>query len=755
MYDIYSQSRLLNLDQSDFSNESILSAARQMIATVSILLLVAWYMFGATYLNLLSLDYFGLGASLAVVAGISFWLVNRNLVVGSALWLVGYAGLIQASLVLFPGTPLKMLYMILPFMAIFLFKPWTGLLAGAIVIGMLAWANVQIGAGVFADTYSQVTILGEVMLGMVGWAATRPFSSTTYAAVYYSRHSQQALAESRQRQEILLQTQEDLVQVNEQLARLNKRQKFLQQTAEEAQQVKAEFVANVSHEFRAPLNMIIGFSEMISLSPRAHGGKITPALLADIAAIQRNAVHLSRLVEDVLDLSQIEADRMALSKAWAKPAALVQEAMEIMRPIFESKGLSLAIQVEADLPEVFCDGTRIRQILINLLSNAFRFTQQGGARVLLARNEGQLIFSVTDTGPGISKENQERLFQPFQQADSSIRREYGGSGLGLNISKHFIEMHSGKIWVESELGKGTAFTFTLPLESESPLEPIQPAAYRRWTAENAIRETRNRPFRAVAPSTRPRFLVAEQGQSLTHLISRYTEGLQVETVSTIEAAAAEVGHSPVQMILYNTNAMKARENLSNVVTQLQAIPDETPALAFWVPGHTDAAHTLGARQYLVKPISPNALLESVSAIGPQVKTILVAEDDPDLLHLFVRVLDTPPQSYRIWQAENGLETLEILRTRHPDLLIIDLIMPGKSGYEVLREKQEDEAIFDIPTLVVSSTDPTGEAGSELLLLRRRGGFTGPDLVRVVEALDQVLSPERLLAGPAAPAAPRA
>ncbi|MCP4534139.1 MAG: HAMP domain-containing histidine kinase, partial [Delftia sp.] len=288
--------------------------------------------------------------------------------------------------------------------------------------------------------------------------------------------------------------------------RLSDRLKTMHQVAEEARRAKEEFVANVSHELRTPLNMIIGFSEIITESPQVYGASLPPALLADIGAIQRNSRHLSRLVDDVLDLSQIEAGRMALNKEWASLPDIIGAATLAVRPLFESKGFYLETDIPPDLPPVFCDSTRVRQVLINLLSNAGRFTERGGVRVRIERAENEIVISVSDTGPGIGVEAQQKLFEPFQQLDSSIRRRHDGSGLGLSISKRFVEMHVGKMWIESQVGVGATIYFSLPLETPLPAIPGGGSAL-RWFNPYQPYEKRTRRSKAPAPSFVPRYVL--------------------------------------------------------------------------------------------------------------------------------------------------------------------------------------------------------------------------------------------------------
>ena len=266
----------------------------------------------------------------------------------------------------------------------------------------------------------------------------------------------------------LRETQDDLVHANRELERLSERLAGMYEVAEEARRAKEQFVANVSHELRTPLNMIIGFSEMISEAPDAYGVELPPSLLADVGVILRNSQHLAGLVDDVLDLSQVASGQATLSQEWTSLAEIAEEVQEAVRPLFEVKGLAHVVDVPADLPPAYCDRTRIRQVLLNLVSNAARFTEHSEVQTRARREGNNLVVSVTDFGPGIAPEQRERIFAPFQQADNSIRRRFGGTGLGLNISKQFVEMHGGRLWLESQVGSGSTFYFSLPLPAEGP-----------------------------------------------------------------------------------------------------------------------------------------------------------------------------------------------------------------------------------------------------------------------------------------------
>jgi signal transduction histidine kinase len=316
-----------------------------------------------------------------------------------------------------------------------------------------------------------------VFNGFLGWAARSELVAAAQWSLASFEIARRDLSSVREWQLELAQSRADLIHANQELTRLYLRLKTLERIAEEARQAKAEFVANVSHELRTPLNMIIGFADVISQSPQVYGRRLPPSLMTDIAAIRRNADHLAALVNDVLDLSQVEAGRMALSRDWVALAPMLDEAVAVVQALFKARGLYLELEIRLDatttqLPLVFCDVTRIRQVIINLLGNAGRFTDVGGVLLRCGVGDDEAVISVADTGPGIAEEDQQRIFEPFQQADVSTRRRHGGSGLGLTISKQFVEMHGGRMWLESQLGVGTTIYFSLPLDQPTPPLPI-------------------------------------------------------------------------------------------------------------------------------------------------------------------------------------------------------------------------------------------------------------------------------------------
>ncbi len=232
--------------------------------------------------------------------------------------------------------------------------------------------------------------------------------------------------------------------------------------ADEARRIKQQFAQTISHELRTPLNLVMSFTDLMMQTPELYGEPLPPSYLRDLTVVQRNAQHLHKLVNDVLELSQIEAAQMGMVLEQTQPEQLTLESINMVRGLAEAQRLSLSAEIEGDLPQVWVDATRIRQVLINFLNNAIKFTERGGVTVRVRHDapQHQIVFAVHDTGPGIAAQDVPRLFQEFGQLDST-RRKHAGTGLGLVISKRFVQMHEGQIWVESVPGAGS-YVFLQP-----------------------------------------------------------------------------------------------------------------------------------------------------------------------------------------------------------------------------------------------------------------------------------------------------
>jgi signal transduction histidine kinase/CheY-like chemotaxis protein len=662
-------------------------------------------------------------------------------------WGTGLLATVTLAVALFQRPELASFYALVPLLMSLVAEWRWGLATQIGMVIVLATLGPWLGLGGLASLTSATVVAMGVLALVLGWVlAHELYLSADWGMGHYYRARQQ-VQELRDQHVQLLQAQQDRNLANMELARLTDRLAVMTQLAEEARQAKEEFVARVSHELRTPLNMIVGFSEVIMRSPDSYGAELPGALLADVAAIHRNSLHLSELVDDVLDLSQVDSGRVALTRGWIQAGELIHSAVEAVRGLFESKGLSVEVEIDDESLPLFVDATRIRQVIINLLGNAGRFTERGGVAVRLEQARDEAVISVSDTGPGISLDEQMRLFEPFYQAKSLLRGHKGGTGLGLSISKRFVEMHGGRIWLDSVLGQGSTFSFALPLTvpalAEARLEEgSHVTQFKRWFSPYQEYDPRDRQAHLPEVPPGPRFVVLEEEENLARLVRRYVQPADVVSVSGADMVRKELTRAPADALLVNAPPPELRTWLRG---PLSSLPYATPLLSCWLPGREEAARRLHVRDYLLKPVTREQLEGAIHQVGDEtgdpVRRILLVDDEPDVLRLFIRMLSSGGQRYQVNQALTAQRALELMRSRQPDLVLLDLLMPDMDGFELLRCKSDDVRVRDIPVVVVSSRSPEGEAREcPVLEVRQGDGLTALELLRCIEGLSQILAP---------------
>lgn len=734
-----------SIDQGSTLNDLLISKARLVIISTAFAFITSAVILSGSATTDLMMKLLGLSLAFGLISTLAYRFVEQHYLLAQILWQISLTGLILVGCFLFGRSEIFLLAALLPLISAITLGQGYALIAELVVAALLVWLQTSAILEPLPGISATMILIFGAFGGLLGWAATSQLMTIASWALFSFNQARQNLEEAREQRLELQQTQEDLSKANLELARLADRLKILQHVAEEARQAKVEFVSNVSHELRTPLNMIIGFTEVIARSPHLYGGRLPASLMTDISAIQRNGQHLQSLVNDVLDLSQVEAGHMALSREWVSSTEMIRSAASVVESLFTSKGLYLTVDVQEPLPQVFCDQTRIRQVIINLLSNAGRFTTQGGVVIKGGLQKDSLLLSVSDTGPGISEEDQNRIFEPFQQLDNSIRRLYGGSGLGLTISKQFIELHGGKMWLESQPGRGTTFLFSLPLAPSLNEEETRTSQRMRRSiipGDEYGYSLRTRPSKAPVPRLIPRLVVLEKEKSLQRFFTRYLQNTEIIATQTLAEAAAALNQSPAQALVVN---LPPSDMLSEETIAIA--PVGTPVISCWIPGEVEAASQLGVIQYLMKPITREKLLTVLQELPEQlqlpdgVKRVMVVDDEPDELHLFARMLESAPQGYQVLQVSNGRRAMEMLRRRTTDVLLLDLIMPGMDGFQVLKEKQQDPAIRDLPVIVISSRDPLGDAiTSNSIRISHSGGFSTNNLLALIHTVAEIIAP---------------
>lgn len=455
----------------------------------------------------------------------------------------------------------------------------------------------------------------------------------------------------------------------------------------EADRLKSQFLANMSHELRTPLNSIIGFSRVIL---KGIDGPTTDLQQQDLLAIHNSGQHLLGLINDILDLSRIEAGKMELTFDEVNLSDLIVSVMSTASGLVKDRPITLRRDLPADLPTVRADAMRVRQVLLNLLSNASKFTDEGSIFVSASVSQGsnrhpEITVRVTDTGPGISAADQKKLFQPFSQVDASPTRKSGGSGLGLSISNHLIQMHGGRMGVDSAPGEGSVFYFTLP-------------AFRG-------------PAETDAPTNTRVILAIDDDPQVISLYERFLQpqGYQVVPLSDPSRAVERV--KQLKPFAVTLDIMMPGYDGWRVLNDLKS-NDETrdfPVIVCSIVEEREKGFSLGAADYIVKPIIEDDLLDALDRLNMDgsLREILIVDDNPDDLRLLDHMLSRHSQ-YRPTLARGGEEGWKALQNNIPNAVIVDLFMPDLDGFTLIEKIRGDERLRDIPILAVSGGDLTPE-----------------------------------------------
>ncbi|BBK45370.1 hypothetical protein STVA_53900 [Allostella vacuolata] len=471
--------------------------------------------------------------------------------------------------------------------------------------------------------------------------------------------------------------------------------------AERATQAKSEFLANMSHELRTPLNAIIGYSEILLEESEDQGlDDFSP----DLERIRTAGKHLLTIINDILDLSKIEAGRMDVHIEEIDLGFLVHEVETLIRPLAEKNGNRLELVCPDDIGRMTSDSQKIKQCLLNLAGNAAKFTSNGTIRVVVTRNVeegiGIVRFAIEDTGIGMTQEQMGKLFRAFTQADSSTTKKYGGTGLGLAICKHFAAMLGGDITVSSTVGVGTTFSMWLPDPAPGEVAPI-PAGH-AIVRQGAI---------AATGATGQKILVVDDDPNVHNLLGAILakEGfLALHAYSGEEALEMARSERPALITL---DVMMPKVNGWSVLTALKADADidYIPVVMVTISDDRGLGYSLGAAEFLTKPIDRARLVSVVRRFATESapRPVLLVEDDAANRDLMRRAVEAAGLDAA--EAENGVRGLDWLRHNPaPCLILLDLMMPEMDGFGFLEELRAEPSWRDIPVVVVTAKTLTAQ-----------------------------------------------
>jgi len=509
--------------------------------------------------------------------------------------------------------------------------------------------------------------------------------------------------------------------------------------AETANRAKSAFLANMSHELRTPLTGIIGFSELLQKEAHYRGYS---DLVPDLEKIRTAGNHLLALINDVLDLSKIEAGKMQLALEPFDIALLVAEVSTTASPLIQKNGNRLQLHCAADIGMMYADMTKVRQILLNVLSNAAKFTNQGVITVQVTRQCINDIeharFRIADTGIGISPDQLKLLFQEFSQANAATTRTYGGTGLGLSLSRRFCQLMEGTITVESEVGLGSVFTILLPTTMIDPTaETPQPTAVQA-PAHASV------PLPVGAPGANQSIvLVIDDDPVVRELLPRCLAGLGVHVVT---AADGQEGLQLAQALSPDLITLDVRMPSMDgwsVLTTLKSMPDlaSTPVIMLTIVDEWKRGFALGAVEYLTKPVDSDRLVRLVEhhrrdrliVNNSDVDHVLIVEDDADMRELLRRTIERVGGN--VVAVPDGRAALAQVAQRRPSVILLDLMLPEMDGLQVIDELRASPSGQTIPIIVITAKDLTADERARLdtsvTQILQKGTYTSDELLRNV------------------------
>jgi len=504
--------------------------------------------------------------------------------------------------------------------------------------------------------------------------------------------------------------------------------------AEQANQAKSTFLANMSHELRTPLNAIIGFTNIVR---RKADGLLPEKQIENLEKVLTSSEHLLNLINTVLDIAKIEAGRMDVLAANFRISPLIDLCVNTAQPLIKP-GVSLEKQVDENLTTIYSDQDKIKQVILNLMSNAAKFTHEGKIVLSAMRDGEKLRIAVADTGIGISEEALPRIFKEFQQADSSTTRQYGGTGLGLSISRNLAHLLSGELTVESELGKGSTFSLIIPIQYKSPYSPSAEPIISPSSEQTSV-STQKTVQRAETSTVRKRVLVIDDDPDAVYLLEENLnqqefeihgarngdDGLRMAREEQPQAILLDIlmpGADGWQIL----HDLKEDPATANIPVILLTIVDKK-ALGF----------RLGAEDYLLKPLDPiavrNTLRRVTGAKTAQARRVLLIEDDANIADLLRQFL--PESEFILDSAMDGIAGLKAVETNQPDIILLDIIMPRLDGFGVIERLRANPKTHNLPIIVISAKELTSEESSRLKdsvsLVMKKQGFQGDNLVNEI------------------------
>ncbi|NTW43503.1 MAG: response regulator [Anaerolineaceae bacterium] len=671
---------------------------------------------------------------------ITYWLINKLFLAAQFIWLTGLFFAILIAFIVFQQPGILFLLALLPVMATVMMG-----VGGAIVVDLLLVVAVFMIPKVnqfppIPEGYPYALMFSFVFGSVFGWGISSNLLSAIEESTFHYYEARKLLEETRIHRAEISRMLKEQSQSNYQLKQMNRMLEQARESAEEAKEDRDRFAMAVSHELRTPLNFIIGFSDLMVHAPETYKdpGEWPVGLYDDIQEIYNSSQHLLGLINDILDMGKIDAKRMPIFRERLKPIVVLDEITKLVSAQLEVKKLEFLIECDPDLPYIYVDRTRIRQVLLNVVTNSLRFTKQGQIKITAhLTSEEEIEIAISDTGPGISDEDLQKIFDEFRQVGQENWSREKGSGLGLSISKRFVELHGGKMTVESQLGFGTTIRITLPV-----LEPLHSILADREDLQEGG-ERRMASIYAKAQSSV--ILCFSKDTFRENLLSQSIIQQEIIFVDSLMQLEESVRNFYPSAIIIDD----AIANNKDVQNYLHHLPYDIPVISFLFSAISNRTFALpfGVYRYLVKPVTREKLIQTIDSLGKEFCNLLVVDDDPTLVRLFTQAIkssikdDPALERFKFLPAYSGREALDYLERQQTDAILLDLDLPDIHGTQVLSEIQKDVRFRNIPVIIISASElneeiPVADSADLQILVNRP--FEMNELSSVIRAvLNQV------------------
>jgi signal transduction histidine kinase/CheY-like chemotaxis protein len=728
------------LGEEKSSTDLLISTSRYAIFSTISIYLIFHFVASLFFTSIFSPRLWACTIIILVTFLLTILLIKKLYLAAQFIWLSGLFSTILTGFYTFRRPEILFLLAVLPIMAIVMM----GIGGAAIVdiflvIATLLLPKIQILPAI-PYGYPFALIFCYVFGSIFGWGISSNLLAAIEESSFHYYEARKRLEETRKHRAEISHMLKEQSQSNYQLKQMNRMLEQARENAEEAKEDRDRFAMAVSHELRTPLNFIIGFSDLMVHAPETYTDieEWPPGLYDDIQEIYNSSQHLLGLINDILDMGKIDAKRMPIFRERIKPIIVLEEIEKLVSAQVEAKGLKFLIHCDPELPYIYVDRTRIRQVLLNVVTNSLRFTRQGHIKINAGLiSDEEIEIAISDTGPGISEEDLLKIFDEFRQVGQENWSREKGSGLGLSISRRFVELHGGKMRVESRQNQGTMIRITLPV-----LEPLHSIVDER---EDLQEGGELRLASIYAKSQNPVVLCFSKDSFRENLLSQSIIQQEIVFVENFSQFEESIGsHYPSAIII--DEAIEDQEVLQNYLRQM---PYDIPVISFLFSAISNRSFALpyGVYRYLVKPVTREKLILTIDSLGKEFRSLLVVDDDPTLVRLFTQAIkssikdDPALERFEFIPAYSGREALDYLETHKIDAVLLDLDLPDLHGTQVLAEIQKDERLVHMPVIIISASELNEElpvANSAALRIVVNRPFEVNELSSVIRAvLNQV------------------